>query len=179
MIFNTPGDFSEVMLHKDDYYSNGTEVMLTDKFINTHMFNGKKIWKYAKFNNKVTRNGQLAYFFYAAKISWYDFNEMGIDYSELDNYAPYFVIYAFDIENAIQEFTRPYKLSDDQKNALYDATIYNMEHPKRDWDYPEMIIAWIVYIATMIGSLIFVQYYLLHPIITYIFLKYRKGVMER
>lgn len=179
MIFNTPGDFSEIMYHKGDYYSNGTEVVLTDEYINTHMFDGKKIWKYARFNDKVIRHGQTAYFFYAIKNRCLDYYRMGMDYSEINDYAPYFVIYAFDIESAIQEFTKPIKLSEEQKDAWHQAIIDSIDHPKRDWDYPELLFGWIVYIAAMVGSLMFKDFYILWLVVTYIFYRYRKGIVNQ
>ncbi len=180
MIFNQPGDWSEVLYYDGEYYSNGTEIMLTDEYINTHTYNGKKIWKYAYFNNKVVfPDGTVAYSFHASRTSWLDYRMMGIDYNTCRDYAPYFNIYPFQLSGAIQEFTKPITLTESQKEAVNQAIMDMIEHPKTDWDYPELVIGWIVYIIAMIGSLIFTEFYIPWLIATYIFYQYRKSILNQ
>ena len=178
MIFNQPGDWSEILYYNGDYYSNGSEVMIKDEYINTHTYNGKKIWKYAYFGNKIVHNGQTAYFFWSTRKRYIDFMELNIDYKTRGDYAPYFVVYAYELSNFIEEFTRPYKMSDEQKAERERAIMYMIEHPKRDWDYPELLIGWIVYIGVLIGSLIFKEFYIPWAIATYAFYEYRKGILS-
>ena len=178
MIFNQPGDFSEILYYEGDYYSNGTEIIVSDEYINTHTFNGKKIWKYAYFGNKTIYNGRTAYFFWASKRTWLDHRVLGIDYSTYNDYTPYFVVTALELPCMIQEFTKPIKLSEQHKEAVNKAIMDMIEHPKRDWDYPELLIGWIVYIIVMVGCLIFKEFYIPWIIASYIFYEYRKGVLS-
>ena len=104
---------------------------------------------------------------------------MGIDYSTCRDYSPYFVVTAWELKSMIQEFTKPIKLSDVQKEAMNQAIMDMIEHPKKDWDYPELIIGWIVYIAAMVGSLIFNEFYIPWIISTCVFYVYRKGVLNK
>lgn len=179
MIFNQPGDWSEILYYNGDYYSNGSEVMIRDDYINTHTYNGKKIWKYARFGSKTTYNGQIAYVFWRTKSQCIDFYMMNLDYKTQNDYAPFFVVYAYELSNFIEEFTRPIKMSDEMKAAREQAIMDMIEHPKRDWDYPELLIGWIVYIGVMIGSLIFTEFYVPWIFASYAFYEYRKGVLSQ
>lgn len=179
MIFNQPGDFSEILYYNGDYYSNGTEIMVSDEYINTHTFNGKKIWKYAYFGNKTVYNGKTAYFFWASRRTFLDHCRMGIDYSKYNDYSPYFVVTAWELNNMIQEFTKPIKLPDKDKEAVDQMIMDIISHPKTDWDYLELIIGWIVYICVMMGSLIFTEFYIPWMIASYVFYKYRKGILSQ
>lgn len=179
MIFNQPGDFAEIMCYNGEYYSNGTEVMVSDEYINTHTYNGKKIWKYAWFGNNTIHNGQRAYVFYRSKCSCVDFYKMNIDYSTQGDYAPFFVVYAYELASFIEKFTKPFKMSDEQKTAREQAILYMLEHPKRDWDYPELLLGWIIYTGVLIGSLMFKEFYIPWLIATYVFYEYRKGILSQ
>ena len=81
MIFNQPGDWSEILYYNGDYYSNGSEVKIKDEYIQTHTYNGQKIWKYARFGNKTTYNRQIAYLFWKSKSTYVDFYAMNLDYN--------------------------------------------------------------------------------------------------
>lgn len=185
MLFNTNinGDPRSFMYFNEEWYINGTEITLTESYIKNHKFNGKKLWKYARFDHVTTYNNQKAYFFCRSKYSFCDLLQMG--YNDVQertacqkDYAPYFVITAYEIEYAIDEFTKPIKLSKEETEARKKAIEYMIEHPKRDWDYPELLVMWLVYIIVLLGSLIFNEFYLVWIVATLIFHKLRKEIIE-
>lgn len=172
MLFNTStnGDPRSFFYYKGDFYINGTEIMLTDEYINNHQFNGKKLWKYARYDHQTVYNGRVSYFFCINKIDRSYFNSMGLN---KDDYASYFVVEALDIENAIKEVTRPIKLERAETEIIKES----IAKPKKDFDNPALIILWIVYIAVMIGSLIFKQFYIIWAVASFLFFKYRKEML--
>ena len=167
MIFQTYGDGDprEFMYYKDDLYMSGTEIELSDDYINTHKWNGKRLWKYAKFNNKTTYNGATAYFFNQNKIDW----------SVAGEYAPYFVISTFELEYAIEKVTKPLKLEREITNKVMEAVVT----PKTDFDYPILVALWVVYIVLMIACLVFTQFYIPQAILSYIFYITRKDILNK
>lgn len=185
MTFNTctNGDPREFMSYKGELYINGTEIVLTDKYIENHSFNGLKLWKYARFHHKTIYNNQIAYFFCRSKCSYCDLLEMGYRDNATRNvcqrdYAPYFVITAFELESAIEKFLHPIQMSKREIEERNQAIEYIIDHPKKDWDYPGLLILWAVYIATMIGSLIFNQFYIIWAIASCIFFTCRRGILK-
>lgn len=181
MLFNTyaNGDPRSFMYYKGDYYINKTEIVLTDEYVNNHKFNGKRLWKYARFDHQITYGNQIAYFFCITNIDWLSLYKMGLEASAADDYAPYFVITALELDGAIQEVTRAIKLPQEDTDAINDTLMEMIEHPKSDWNYPKLRLFWIVYIGAMIGSLIFNEFYIIWIVITAIFFNFRKGVRRR
>lgn len=175
---SSSGDPRSFMCYHNEYYINGTEITLKDDYINNHTFNGRKLWKYAKFDHQVTYNNQISYFFCARKTDWTDFRAAGVDRNAERDYARYFILTAWELEIAIEDVTRPIKLSKEETEAMHNAIIEMIEHPKRDWDYPELRILWLVYIVVMVGSLIFREFYIPWLLATCIFSKIRKDVMS-
>ena len=185
MMFHTytEGDPREFMYYKGEWYINGTEIILTDDYINKHTFNGLKLWKHARFNHKTMYNNQTAYFFCRSKYSYCDLLGMGYrDVKErnacLRDYAPYFVITSSELESAIESFSHPIKMSKEETEQRQKAIEYMIEHPKSDWDYPELRVLWVLYIAAMFGSLIFNQFYILWIVVSCIFFTYRGRIVN-
>ena len=172
MLFNTNtiGDPRSFFYYNGDFYINGAEIMLTDEYINNHQFNGKKLWKYARYDHQTVYNGRVSYFFCINKIDRSYFNSMGLN---KDDYASYFVVEALDIENAIKEVTRPIKLERAETEMIKESIV----EPKRDFDNPTLVILWIAYIVVMIGSLIFKQFYIIWAVASFLFFKYRKEML--
>ena len=171
MLFNTSttGDPRSFFYYNGDYYINGTEIILKDEYINTHQWNGKKLWKYARYDHQTVYNGTVSYFFCAgSRFDWYSIEKIG------DNYAPYFVVSALELENAIEEFTHPIKLPREQTEAIMEA----ITNQKSDFNNSTLLILWIVYIAVMVGSLIFKQFYLIWAVASFLFFKYRKEMLS-
>lgn len=166
------------LYYKEEYYINGTEIILSDEYINNNFFNGKKLWQYARFDHRIQCNGKSSYFFYARKFDFLSFHEMNIDINNRKDYTMYFIIDADKIENAIYKITKPIKLTneEDKNIKLYISNL--IEHPKTDLDYPELIVGWTVYTIIMIASLIFNQFYFIWLIASYIFFVWRKDILE-
>ena len=177
MLFNTSvnGDPRSFFYYKGDYYINGTEITLKDEYIKNHRWNGDKLWKYARYDHQTVYNGRTAYFFCCIKTDWLSLNSMGLDIRAIDDYAPYFVIEALDLDNAIEEFIKPIKLEREETEAVLEA----ITTPKSDFDNPELTVLWVIYIAVMIGSLIFNQFYIVWAIVTFLFFKYRKEMLNK
>ena len=171
MLFNnsTGGDPRSFFYYKGDYYINGTEITLKDEYINTHSWNGKKLLKNARYDHQTTYNGQISYFFSAgSRFDWYSTEKIGNDY------APYFVVSAMELENAIEEVTHPIKLPREQTEAILN----NIATPKSELEDPKVIVSWLIYIAVLVGSLIFKQFYIIWIIATVLFFKYKKGLKQ-
>ena len=173
----TEGDPREFMYFNGEYYINGSEIVLSDEYIATHTFYGKPLWKYAKFDHKTFYNNQTAFFFCASRNDWLSFNGMGLDPNTRYDYAPYFVVTVSELSSAIKEFSKPIKLSQEETEARNKAIEELITNPKSDFDYPELIIGWILYIAALVGFLIFKEFYILWAAATFIFFKYRKGIV--
>lgn len=176
MVFNTytNGDPRSFFYYKGDYYINGTEIILTDEYVNSHTWNGRKIWKYARYDHQVVYGGCVAYFFCISNADWLALNKMGLGPNAADDYASFFVIQALDIERAIQEFTKPIKLRREQTEAIKEA----IATPKSDFDNAGLVLLWVIYIAVMIVSLIFKQFYLIWFAVSIIFFKLRKEMLS-
>lgn len=172
------------MRYKDEWYLNGTEVELKEEYIATHTYNGKKLWKYYRFNSieNYTDRGRC-YLFFQCKYSYCDLLSMGYNSVEerneiFKNRAPYVAIPCHELNKAIKEIIKPIRPSPTSTETV-DTYFKNIvEHPKTDWDYPEMIILWSLYIVVMVGSLIFKQFYIIWAIATFLFLSLRKGIVK-
>lgn len=91
----------------------------------------------------------------------------------LNTTEAFFSLHAYELEYAIEEIDKPIKLAREQTEKVLDAIVT----PKKDTDYPELIVMWIIYIAVMISSLIFNEFYILWIIATVIFWKLRKDII--
>lgn len=176
MLFNTStiGDPRSFFYYRGDYYINGTEIILTDEYISKHQWDGKKLWKYARYDHQTVYNGRISYFFCASRIDRLSLNSMGFDVKIRDDYAPYFVIAALDLEGAIKEFTKPIKLERVETEAILNA----ITEPENDLDNTGLVILWIIYIAVMLGSLIFKQFYIIWIVASLLFFKWRKEMLR-
>lgn len=184
MLFNTytDGDPRSFMYYNGEYYIDGTKIALKDEFIKSRKRNGDKLlWKYARFDHQTTYKNQTAYFFCRDKFQTYELYNMGYSKEEINackrDYAPHFVLMAWELDSAIEEVTHPIKLSKEETTAVNNAIMDMIEHPKRDWDDPSLLTLWIIYIAVMVGSLIFNQFYIIWAIATVVFYYARKGML--
>ena len=177
IIQNDPRQF---MYYNGDWYLNGTEVELSSEFMESYeQIHGKKLWKYARFGKKII-NG---YLFWRCKCIYWELWGLGInDKKEIekiqDETEPFFVIDNLELEYAIKTFTKPIKMSKEEQELRQKAIEYMIEHPKKDWDYPELQIMWVAYIITMIGSLIFNHFYLIWVVASFLFFKYRTKILN-
>lgn len=168
--YSTIGDPVSVFYYNGKYYCNRTEITLKDSYINHNTFYGKKLWKYACFDHKIVDNGKTTYFFCRCKDNFEDIYNTGITMAEIDNYAPYFTIEAYKIDSLIEEIIRPIEFT--------NTELLNFNLPKKDYEVNEMIALWIIYIAIMIGSLIFNQFYIIWIVVTFLFFKLRNEILN-
>lgn len=173
------------MTYKGEIYSTGTEVLLSNEYINTHTFDDKKIWKYATFSHSTTYYGRFGYVFKARKYFSLDLMVLGVPPSErlkvMSEIAPNFVIYPEDLSMAIEEITIAVKFTKATEKRIeesVDKIVDEVLHPKPDWEHPGLLGLWIGYLALMFGSLIFRQWYLIWPVITFIFIKWRSNILK-
>jgi hypothetical protein len=181
MLFNTNtgGDPRSFMYYKGQYYINGTIIELSDTYIAQNRFNGKKLWKYARFDHKISNAGMISYFFCAVKMDALSMRDMGIDQNTINEYAPYFVVVAQDLNGAITKIIKAISLTQTECNTINQNLLYTIEHPKSDLEYPALILAWMAYIIVLMSSLIFRQFYIIWIIASLIFFKWRKDVRRQ
>ena len=116
-------------------YTSDTQVKLKKEYTDTHTFDGKKIWPYAEM---YLRRSDGHYFMYRR-------NFQNMPYNENIKYAPYFVIEEKDMEWAIEEITKPYEIELVKRTKL------------KDWECPEVMLMWPVYIIAMVLGIVFVD----------------------
>ena len=168
--FSTVGDPVSVFYYKGKYYCNRTEIALKDEFIKHSTFNEKKLWKYARFSHKIVDNGKVKYFFCRCKDTFADLYNTNVTMKDINDYAPYFTVEAFRLDSLIEEIIRPIEFT--------NIEMLDFHLPKKDYEVKEMIALWIIYIAIMIGSLIFNEFYIIWIIITYLFFKLRNEILN-
>ena len=177
------GDPREFMYYKGRTYINGTKFTLKDSYIDNWTRNGKKIWKYAKFSGTSNGPDGLYYYFEIDRFTVHDIKKItGLqpgtkEFADFQmSYTPNIIVRPWELW-IIDEITEPITISEKEEEERRQMLMKFIEHPNNDWDHVEMRVAWVVYIAAMIGSLIFTQFYIPWAIVTYIFYKYRKGIM--
>jgi hypothetical protein len=176
---NTRGDPRSFMYYNGQYYINGTIVELSDQYVQNNSFQGKKIWKYARFDRQANSSGSMSYFFSAAKFDYLSLREMGLSVDVKKEYAHYFTIDACMAENAIQRVIRPVKLTKIEQEAMNSAFEDMITHPKKDWDYAELRFGWLAYIVILVASLIFKQFYIIWIVATFLFFAWRKDILKQ
>ena len=176
---NIQYDPRSFMYYNGQYYINGTVVELLDSYTQNNNFQGKKIWKYARFDRQIRINGKVSYFFCIAKFDSISLMEMGLDLSIQKEYAYYFTIDAYMLEFAIKQIIKPICLTKTEQ-ATIDISLENMiEHPKKDLDCEELRIGWFIYFIVIVASLIFKQFYIIWIVVSLLFFKWRKGVLKQ
>ena len=148
--------------HKGVYYGTGTKVTLSDAFISRYTYRGRCLWKYAWFGNRITVNGKNMYFFSRDKSDWYFLRQNNISREYVDQTCPYFLVDEDLLDIAIEQVTYP---------IMVDLP---PEEKKKDWEVDKVMWGWVTYIAALIFSLIFKEFYLIWFWATIIFYFYRK-----
>jgi hypothetical protein len=163
--------------YKGQHYGSGTFVTLKDEYINSHTYNGKKIWKGAMFLCKITEGNIVQYSFNIRIPKWYDMQELGITQQEIDECAVSFRIDALMLEEAIEEITKPIYPPANVKFVI--PGFHDDMTPVKDWEVPSLMMAWMIFIMVSIGLLVFQQGLLLWPIVCFIFNKIRNEMLNR
>lgn len=171
------GDSRSFMYYKGEYYINGTVIELKNEYINTHCFNNKQLWKYARFDHQAEYNGSMVYFFCAAKLDWLSLRDMDLDIQIRKKYAQYFIIKPYEIDNVVDKIIKPIKLTKEESDSINNSIAEIIKNPNVDFVNPKLLVAWLIYIVMMICSLIFNQYYIIWIILSFIFFKYRKETL--
>ena len=174
MVHNINNDPRSFMYYNGQYYVNGTTIELSDKYMTTYRFNGKRPWKYARFDHQVNTADGLSYFFCAIKIDTLSLRDMGLSRDVVNEHATYFLIPAININEAIGRVIKPIFLTQEENDIINNALLDMATKPMSDFQCPGLICAWLMYIIVLIASLIFRQFYIIWIIASFIFFKWRK-----
>lgn len=163
--------------YKGQHYDSGTIITIKDEYINSHTYNGKRIWNTAIFLNRVYDEGKVQYSFNIKPPIWHDMREQGISQQEINECVCTFRIDALALEDAIEEITKP--IYPPENTTFKIPGLHDDMTPVRDWEVPELMVAWVAYILVTIGVCIFKQGFLLWPIISFYFNKIRNEMLNR
>ena len=139
-MYLTSDENFQYFCYDDKAYKTGTVVKLDERYINTHLFNGKMLWKYARFSNRIESNGRSKYFFWS-----HDIPKSNMEYE----YCCFFTVPSEDMKNAIKEIVKPIEIELTPKTK------------KKDSESQEVIMGWVIYIFALIFSFIFNQWYII------------------
>ena len=158
--------------YKGDIYIRRTEIKLTDSFIAKKAAQGKKIWKYAWYTGDAYA-GEFAFNY--SKMTTDELRKLGYSREERmkmpNQYDPIFRIAGWEMDEAIEEIVRSEKLPKEMTERIME----NIADPKTYKTNGEGVL-WAIYIAVMIGSLIFNQFYLIWIAATLLFIWIKKGM---
>lgn len=181
---NGNGDPRRFMYYNGKTYINGTKFTVKDEYISAQAKQGKNIWKYAEFWGTTNGPDGLIYYFSRYKCLNDDLLSMGYkpgteEYIKCRrDYAATFMVRPYELNRVVEEITFPITITEQEEEARRQAIMEMIEHPKKDWDYPDLIVGWIIYIGVLIGSLIFNQFYIIWIVATFVFHTYRKRIVE-
>lgn len=143
-------------------YTSGTVVKISKDYQDTHTFNEKPIWKYACFSHRFIKDYKEYYSFV-----FYDAVYFELSGSEYSKYCGIFTITSEDLENAIEGIIKPIPVE------LIPVI------PKKDWEVDEMWGLWLIYVAVLLFSLIFREFYLIWVAASFIFFNTRKELLNK
>jgi hypothetical protein len=148
-------------------YCVGTEVNFSDNFIKEFRYEGKPIWRYARFNKRVLSDGQIMCLFTQKQTDWWWLKEHNMDWDDFKKTCGYFLLKESTLDNAIEEITKP-------------ITIEVLKMPTyTDLEVVEVMVGWFVYILVLFFSFIFTEWYLLWIVASLIFFSFRKAMLNR
>ena len=162
------GVFSDECRHfvyKGQFYNSDTIVKLSPEYIASHRasgvgieWDGRPIYKYAIFLNRVPRQDYNATYIFAL----YDNREC--THCDLrKTYAPKFILAQNELEYAIEQIVYPVEFHETRVSI----------------DTSGMWKAWLIYGAVFAASFVFQQWYLIAGAATYIFFAYRKKMLGK
>ena len=171
MVSNGPG---AGFYYKGDIYIKGTIIKLKDEYIKKRAVQGEKIWKYAKY---MWMGDPGRFVFNYCKMDYnYDLPKMGYTDPEErrripKEHVPIFGISGWEMEEAIEEIVRRETLP----REITEIIMENIADPKT-YETKGSGILCAIYVAVMIGSLIFNQFYIVWIVATILFLLIKKGM---
>ena len=167
--------------YKGEYYGQSTKFARKKEFVGkpTPHRISKKFWSEYSF---AWQSGDR-YFFNPVGCRFLDLTCKGYSReqaTQIENECSAAIaLNSYELEIYIGEILTPEKkMTGFLRKQIDDAITNIIEHPKRDWDYPELLFLWILYIVLMIGSLIFKQFYLLWIVLTLGFYYIRKNIRK-
>lgn len=162
-------DYSnEFFYYKNKIYMHKTRVLLSPEYIATHLDNGCRISRHAWFDHGFINNNKSYYVFYLDRRS---------QTKNFNKYAPFVKIESRDIESAISEIIYPVEKPDNI--SIRFKGLHEDLTPIRDWEVPELMVAWVIFIAFLMFTLVFKQFYLIWPIAGFVFDKIRRDMLNR
>ena len=170
----TSSNYSFTFRYKGKTYSKNTRIKVSQKYIDNHLYEGMPIWPYARFDKTIIKNNKAYCMF-----SICEFNSC----RELNAHAGYFVVSASDLDILIDEIRKPVVKENiaSQPAVILENDISSQSAAisKKDWRTKGMGIAWIAYIATLMASLIFKDFYIIWIVASCVFFKYRKEKLNK
>lgn len=147
-------DYYKYFRFQGKTYTEKTIVRLKNEFCNTHTYNNEPIWPYARFSHKVIHDNILYYIFYPCNLGagWH-------------RYAGFFLLTETQLDQAIAEIITPVPIS-----------IIEKEYYK-DWEVPNVLWMWLIYITVLFFSMIFREFYLIWIVASYVFFTTRKKML--
>lgn len=154
-------DNSQYFYYKGKTYSSGTVIKISQAYCNAYSYRDKPIWPYAKFDRKFVKDS----------LEYYVFSICNIDMAgQWRKYTGSFIINTIELDAVIEQIIKPLEI----KNV--ELVI---PEQKMDWEDNNVLLLWAIYIAVMVGSLIFKQFYIIWVVATCVFIKYRKEMLNR
>lgn len=167
--------------YKGEYYGNGAKFATKEEFVGKATPRGiaKKFWKEYVFAGQ---HGDK-YFFNPLNCDYFSLTLEGYNPEEAREmsreYSGCIALTTLELDFYIGEILTPQnKMTGFLKEQVEKSIMDVIEHPKRDWDYPELVIAWIFYILLMIGSLIFTEFYIPWLLLTVGFVYIRSNIRK-
>ena len=167
MICSTYDERFRYFIYNNQYYGTGTKLAFNDALIKKMAQRGLKVWKYAQFNRRVNQNGKDTFLFVRWRTEDSFCRSNNISLQEPRTCEGYVVLTYDDIVSGIEDIIEPVIVAPPVIQKKYD------------WDYPELMVGWIVYIISMIGCLIFNDVGIFWTFASIIFFSWRKGVYDR
>ena len=145
-------DYYKCFKYREKGYASHTEIKIKQSYLDTHLYKGKKIWSYARFDQRSIHDGKV----------YCNFSKCKLDLIEENNkYCGYFLVPEEDLELLIEEIIKPIELT--------------LAHivKKKDHESSEVITGWIIYMLIMFISFILTEWYIVWLWATIVFFLWR------
>jgi hypothetical protein len=154
-------------IYRNISYCKGTEISLTNSFIQKNSYEGNAIWKYARFCKRIVKDGKNMYFFARCPVDWYWMRENNLSRKTFEQTCPYFLIDDARMSNAIESIIKPIEI------AVLPLPQY------KDYEVAGVMVGWVIYLLVLFFSLIFKEFYLIWIVASIIFFSVRKGMLNK
>lgn len=155
-VFVAKDNYIKYFYFNGEAYTTNTIVELDKIYIDTHYYQGQRMWKYARYKHTVCIDGGMYLFFNLANI---EFDRDTIKQS--NQCCGYFLLPTNDIQLAIKQIVTPIPI------VIIPVV------RKKDYESKEVMIGWCIYIGVLLVSLIFTIWYLIWFWSTILFLIWR------